>query len=570
MSIKGQSFTAVNAIGALLNGTGIANYANSVSADFARTQLGNLIKQANTNLLDLLPDPGQEPGPLEISEDLYNTFQGLGQNANQGSGAFSGTVPEQFIDLLGDSVLTDRIKTQANRLYGDNLFQFSQTINVASGISFNSRDIFPVVQQGSNTVFGIPAAIERQSLAEFDQNSFSLGASVHDSGSLTINGYNSLVLQDQDLAVLGQQLLDLGKSMDLTKPQFFGNPGQICKTIMFLEVGSLIQLDVALASQGLANVDISELDNDRYNEKCLQALAQITNPESLRVVKELLDVTNIQIKQFVDFADYTKLFPNYNVIAADTLEDFQRLLVNLELGQVVNAEQLGNILVNLEIPVMPTRGNSKNVLDPESISVLDSKYNLNGQPIGISDILGSVAGIGIKEPVQNYNAVLDQMSEQGELDTLIAGMQAIVDACSPTGEGPEQVTPAEQLPQAFADYTNLLVTFMQGTNLLRDSAVEIYKTIAQQIHTELAIESRGFDLYLENRSNDINNARTIITSLPAFTQTKDIDFFKGLAQNAIQQGDSTGELVDAAITEVQNKRQMDSQNIRFLGGVQQT
>ena len=149
-------------------------------------------------------------------------------------------------------------------------------------------------------------------------------------------------------------------------------------------------------------------------------------------------------------------------------------------------------------------------------------------------------------------------------------MQSIIDGCTPTEEGETEITPAEQLPDRFATYTDLLSTFMQGENIIRDQAIVLYKSIAQQIHTELTIEARGFDLFLENRSNDINNAKTIITSLGAYTETEDIAFFKGLAENAIQQGDTTGELVNAAIVEVQNKRKMDSQNIRFLGGVQQT
>ena len=570
MSIKGQSYTAINAIGALLNGTGIANYSNSVGADFGLSQLGSLIKQANASLKELLPPIDQEPGPLQISHSLYNTFKGLGQNTAQGSGAFSGTVPEQFIDLLGDAVLTDRIKEQANRLFGNNLFQFSQTISVASGISFSSKDIFPTTQQGKNTVFGIPNAIQEKNLSSFDSTKFSLGEPIKDSSSMTMNGYNSLVNTDTSLSILGQQLMDLGKSMDITRPQFFANPGQICKTIMFLEVGSLIQLDIALANQGLANVNISELDDNIHNTKCLAALEQISNPESIRIVKELLGVKNQQIKSLADFSEYTKIFPKYSVIAADNLQDFQKLLSKLELGQAVNAEQLGSILLDLEVPQMPTRGNSTQVLDPNLTSIIDSKYNLNGKPIRIGDILGSVAGVGIREPIKQYNKLLDQLYTDGSINSLIAGMQSIIDGCTPTEEGETEITPAEQLPDRFATYTDLLSTFMQGENIIRDQAIVLYKSIAQQIHTELTIEARGFDLFLENRSNDINNAKTIITSLGAYTETEDIAFFKGLAENAIQQGDTTGELVNAAIVEVQNKRKMDSQNIRFLGGVQQT
>ena len=95
-----------------------------------------------------------------------------------------------------------------------------------------------------------------------------------------------------------------------------------------------------------------------------------------------------------------------------------------------------------------------------------------------------------------------------------------------------------------------------------------WETIAAKCALEKSIEAK-FNLFLNERTGESNFAVGFISSVERIAQnTNDRTFLYGLANAAINAGDSTGEYVHAYTSEVVNYNNTINNDARFSGGVQ--
>lgn len=567
MTIQTPSFNGINALATLMNGTGLANYGKTIGGKFS----GNAYYAKILEMFSVVGGAGADPDDLtfdpqvDVAENTIGILATLGNNREFGSGAFTTVVPGPSTSI-GTGHLHNAVQAHTSRLFGANALFMAQTIQNATGIVSNSRKLEPILSQSRNTFFG--ADPSENDVTAYNSNNFYLGKTINNPIDMTLNGYNSLVTSNDSLQSAANDFTALGTAFNIAKPNTFGNPGQLCQAIAELEFASLIQLDVALINQGLAGVPIGDLDLPEYNNQVSAALAEITNREAVRVTKEMLNITNTQIVKLSDVTDFNKLFPNNNVFIANTLEELQQDLTGLELGEFKTSVQFGTFLGTLLVPRMPSRGNENRPAQGNNIDTVANVYLYQNRSLDLSDIMGSVGGIGIADAVDAYKTAIDKLYNEGTLTALYDAAQEVIDAAQDTYISPDEKNTF--VVARLDDFTAELVALHSKENINRTitDAVVAWETIAAKCALEKSIEAK-FNLFLNERTGESNFAVGFISSVERIAQnTNDRTFLYGLANAAINAGDSTGEYVHAYTSEVVNYNNTINNDARFSGGVQ--
>ena len=568
MTIQAPSFNGINALAALMNGTGLANYGNTIGGKFS----GNAYYAKILEMYSVVGAAGADPDDLtfdpqvDVAENTIGILATLGNNREFGSGAFTTVVPGASTSI-GTGHLHNAVQAHTNRLFGASSLYMSQAIQNATGIVSNSRKLQPILAQSGNTFFGADPA--ENDVTAYNSANYYLGDTINNPIDMTLNGYNSLVTSNDSLQSAANDFAALGTAFNIAKPDTFGNPGQLCQAVAALEFASLIQLDVALINQGLAAVSIDDLDLPQYNQQCTAALESITNREAVRVTKDMLGITNTQIVKLSDVTDFNKLFPNNNVLVADTLEELQQDLIGLELGEFQTSAQFGTFLGTLLVPRMPSRGNENRPVQGNNIDTVANVYLYQNRSLDLSDIMGSVGGIGIAESVDAYKTAIDKLYNEGTLTALYDAAQEVIDAVQDTYISPDEKNTF--VVARLDDFTAELVALhsKENINSTITDAVVAWETIAAKCATEKSIEAK-FNLFLNERTGESNFAVGFISSVERIAQNaNDRAFLYGLANAAIDAGDSTGEYVHAYTSEVVNYNNTVNNEARFSGGVQQ-
>ena len=568
MTIQSPSFNGINALSALMNGTGLANYGNTLGGLFSGNAYYAKILEMYSVVQGLAVDPDDVAFDelTDIPNDTVNTLATLGNNREFGSGAFTTVVPGPSTSI-GTGHLHNAVQAHTNRLFGLNSLYMSQAIQNATGIVANSRKLQPILAQTRNTFFGADPA--ENDVTAYNSANYYLGDTINNPIDMTLNGYNSLVTSNQSLQSAASDFKALGTAFNIAKTDTFGNPGQLCQAVAELEFASLIQLDVALINQGLAAVSVDDLDLPQYNDQCKAALESITNREAVRVTKDMLGITNTQIVKLSDITDFDKLFPNNTVLVANTLEELQQDLIELELGQLQTSVDFGTFLDTLLVPRMPSLGNENRPVQGNSIDTVANVYLYQNRSLDLSDIMGSVGGIGIAQSAGVYKTAIDKLYNEGTLTALYTAAQEVIDAAQDTYVSPADKNTA--VVSALDTFTGELVNLhsKENINSTITDAVVAWETIAAKCATEKSIEAK-FNLFLNERTGESNFAVGFISSVERIAQNaNDRAFLFGLANAAIDAGDSTGEYVHAYTSEVVNYNNTVNNEARFSGGVQQ-
>ena len=566
MTIQTPSFTGINALATIMNGTGLANYGNTIGGKFS----GNTYYAKILEMFSVVGAVGADPDDLtfdpqvDVAENTIGILATLGNNREFGSGAFTTVVPGASTSI-GTGHLHNAVQAHTSRLFGANALYMAQTIQNATGVVENSRKLQPILAQSTNTFFGSNPA--ENDVTAYNSSRFYLGKTINNPIDMVLNGYNSIVVNN-NFATAASDFIGLGNAFDLKKPATFGNPGQLCQAVAELEFASLIQLDVALINQGLAGVPIGDLDLPEYNDQVSAALAEITNREAVRVTKEMLNITNPQIVKLSDITDFDKLFPNNSVLVANTLQELQQDLLDLELGEIATSLQFGNFLNTLLVPNMPSRGNETNPVLANNNKTVSDVYLYQGRSLNLDDILGSVGGIGIADAVNAYKTAIDKLYSEGTLTALYDAAQAVIDAVQDT-----YITPDEKntfVVAALDDFTAELVALhsKENINSTITDAVVAWETIAAKCALEKSIEAK-FNLFLNERTGESNFAVGFVSSVEGrlALNAADRTLLYGLANTAISTGDSTGEYIHAFITESANYNSTINNQAKFAGGV---
>lgn len=567
MTILTPSFTGINALASLMNGTGLANYGNTIGGKFSGNAYYAKILEMFSVVGSFASDPDDPAFDelTDIAQNTVNILATLGNNREFGSGAFTTVVPGPSTSI-GTGHLHNAVQAHTSRLFGANALYMSQAIQNATGVIENSRKLQPILTQSSNTFFGADPA--ENNVTAYNSANYYLGNTINNPIDMVLNGYNSIVTNNNNLQSVATDFIALGTAFNIKKSDTFGNPGQLCQAIATLEFASLIQLDVALINQGLAGVPIDDLDLPEYNEQCSAALSEITNREAVRVTKELLGITNTQIVKLADVTDFNKLFPNNSVLVANTLQELQKDLTALELGEFTTSIQFGNFLSTLLVPNMPSQGNENRPVQGNNINAVADVYLYQNRSLDLSDIMGSVGGIGISESVDAYKTAIDKLYSEGTLTALYNAAQAVINAAQATYVSPSEKNPA--VVAALDTFTTELVALhsKENINSTITDAVVAWEIIAAKCALEKSIEAK-FNLFLNERTGESNFAVGFISSAERLAQNaNDRAFLFGLANTAIASGDTTGEYIHAYITESINYNSIVSNQARFSGGVQ--
>lgn len=566
MTIQTPSFAGINALATIMNGTGLANYGNTIGGKFSGNTYYAKILEMFSVVGGFAGDPDDAAFNTEtnIGQATVNILATLGNNREFGSGAFTTVVPGASTSI-GTGHLHNAVQTHTSRLFGANALYMAQAIQNATGVVENSRKLQPILSQSSNTFFGSNPA--ESDLTAYNSNNFYLGKTINNPIDMVLNGYNSIVI-DNNFATAASDFIGLGNAFNLKKPTTFGNPGQLCQAVAELGFASLIQLDVALINQGLAGVPIDDLDLPQYNDQVSAALAEITNREAVRVTKDMLNITNTQITKLSDITDFDKLFPNNSVLVANTLQELQQGLQDLELGEITTALQFGNFLNTLLVPNMPSRGNETNPVLANSNKTVSDVYLYQGRSLNLDDLLGSVGGIGIADAVDAYITAMNKLYSEGTLTALYDAAQAVIDAGQDTYTAPDEK--GTFVVAALDAFTTELVALISKENINSKitDAVVAWETIAAKCALEKSIEAK-FNLFLNERTGESNFAVGFVSSVEGrlALNATDRELLYGLANTAISTGDSTGEYIHAFITESANYNSTINQQAQFVGGV---
>ena len=568
MTILTPSFTGINALASLMNGTGLANYGNTIGGKFSGNAYYAKILEMFSVVGSFASDPDDPAFDelTDIAQNTVNILATLGNNREFGSGAFTTVVPGPSTSI-GTGHLHNAVQAHTSRLFGANALYMSQAIQNATGVIENSRKLQPILTQSSNTFFGADPA--ENNVTAYNSANYYLGNTINNPIDMVLNGYNSIVTNNNNLQSVATDFIALGTAFNIKKSDTFGNPGQLCQAIATHEFASLIQLDVALINQGLAGVPIDDLDLPEYNEQCSAALSEITNREAVRVTKELLGITNTQIVKLADVTDFNKLFPNNSVLVANTLQELQKDLTALELGEFTTSIQFGNFLSTLLVPNMPSQGNENRPVQGNNINAVADVYLYQNRSLDLSDIMGSVGGIGISESVDAYKTAIDKLYSEGTLTALYNAAQAVINAAQATYVSPSEKNPA--VVAALDTFTTELVALhsKENINSTITDAVVAWETIAAKCASEKIIEAK-FNLFLNERTGESNFAVGFVSSIEGRLALNDSDraFLYGLANTAIDTGDNTGEYIHAFVTESANYSSIVNNQARYAGGAQ--
>ena len=231
--IRTPSFTGINTVAALMNGTGLANYGNTIGGKWSSNTYYAKVLEMYSVLLVNVGDPGT-PGYdalTDVDRELIESLQTLGNNREFGSGAFSTVVPGPSTSI-GTGHLHNAVQAHTSRLFGANALFMTQAIQNATGIVENSRTLQPILSQARNTFFGSNPA--ENDITAYNSSHYYLGKTINNPIDMTLNGYNSIVV-NYNFATVGSDFVALGNAFDLSSPATFGNPGQLCQAINNLE-----------------------------------------------------------------------------------------------------------------------------------------------------------------------------------------------------------------------------------------------------------------------------------------------------------------------------------------------
>jgi hypothetical protein len=569
MALQGISFVGINTVASIMNGNGLGDYGLQAGSRISANSFYAKILAMYDAVKDVsgVATDDASFNPLTMCDPAVNdTLQTLGNNREFGSGAFTTVVPGPVTSTIGTGHLHNRLGVHTSRLFGTNSLFCVQAIQNTIGHVQNSRDLHTVVDQAKNTFFGADPAGNDVSL--YDASKYFLGATVNNPVDMVLNGYNSIVHTNTSLSTVAADFSALGKAYSMESVTTFGNPGQLVQAINNEGIASVVQLDIALINQGLAQVAISDLDDPVYNDQCSAALENIVNKEAVRVVKSMLGVTNTQIQTMKDLLTFEVLFPNHSLLKATTIQELQIDLEKLELGAVKDSGEFGTLLASLLLPTMPSRGNEGRPVTDNARNTIQSHYSYQGRALNLADFFGSVSGYTLRTPVNNYIAALDVLDTAGDLTALKDAADEVTAATTATYTSPNTKTGGINVKLDL--FTAELVSLIAKENINNNitTAITAYETIANTLANEKTLENR-FNLYLNDRMDDKNFAVGFTGLLQTITtNSEDKDMMLAFATTAIENGDSHGEYLSAYISEINNITVVDNKQVRYLGGVQ--
>jgi len=571
------SYLGTMAVGAMEQDTGFAPATNGIAPKLRGAGNNNNAKVAEAR--EITPDTAQ--------------IDALCNRDISGSGAFTGVVPEIYTSTVGAGIGADRLKAHGTLVFGATPKQMAQSFFTSQGLTSTSKQLAPTLSKLRDGVFfdKMPGLDSFVYPADGVFPNY-LGSGYPDYQSVVTNGISTLVKTAtvENFQLLASDIINLGSAFDLSDIANFGNPGQVIGTINTANGLGITGLNVVLAHVGINPDAIYNLGLDIYNEVMQVVLNSVTTPELINNAQTLLGTSINNMESIGSYTDFDKIFINSkDIVTFSTMAEFREALQAVELGRIETLAQLGSYINSVEPATLPTIGNASVFTNADYINTMIAKFLGGTGPydsILLSDMIGSLGGVGISTPADEYIAAMNKLYSAGSLTSiqthltqLVAGLGGAY-TTGPVGpdntytiNDPELDPISGDEAPPYASYQNAKIgqieadcsALMSQRNVNSDiqSAIDAWDTVFKKVFDEKEFQSRvdmGFDI---RTSYSDNSYGFIIGLRGTMDQYNKAPIINGMVNQAIDQGDIGGEYMRAYIKELENKLSADAFDIRW-------
>ena len=518
--------------------------------------------------------------PLLQLTSQVDSFSSIGSAFDLGSGSITGLLGTGFESIGGQS-FADGLANHAGELFGSSSLQAIQSMAGAEAFSAMSMDIAGPVANALTGQFGAAASSITKALPIDGNFGNFLGSAIPDMNAMVTNGLTNFMPNNQ-IANFAGEMENLGSAFDMGDMANFGNPGQVVGNLINQGAGGITGIDAALSQVGFDSNAVANLGSSQYNDILNDAMSRITNPEMIVNAQAMLGTNIPNMTSMADFTNLSKIMPaSFASMVPDTIEQFRDEIRAVDIGSISRPKDFGGLISNLQAVDLNIIKDYTDVIDPEAAAEIASSF-LGGtgmnNSVSVTDIMGSVGGVGIKVPATAYAKAMNEMSELGaftEFNTINAQLQAgiagsytsgskvydtdvITDPAGITHETLDSFVAAKKGQLEAAVQT--IASGASGTSAepwsgAFGTAKSSYTAMQNKILSE-DLHAAKTDLHLAFRNTSKDHAYTFISGLT--------DKVSDPATLALIQGMNEGEAdtkwkeyMKGAIAEAQNINQMD-------------
>ena len=566
--------------GGLANAAGpISSAISSVAPVAAQVASVSSLASVTTALPSVAAIVSDGGNPLaSVTSGLSGAMNSIGAATSLGSGSITGVIGSGF-ESIGGTSFAGGLTSHAGELFGSGPLQMIQTLGGAEAFSAISTDIAgPMANALTGQFGGAISSISKALPVDGNFGNF-LGSAIPDMNALVTNGLTNFM---PNLAIPGfaGDLVNLGSAFDLGDLTNFGNPGQLVGNLLNQGAGGITGLTTALGDVGLDTNVIANLSSSEYNDVLNDAMSRITNPEMIANAQAMLGSNIPGMTSMADFTDLSKVMPtSFNDMIPNTIDQFREEIQAVDIGSISKPKDLGNLVGSLQTVSFDAIKDFTDLVDPDAAVQIASDF-LGGtgtnNAVTVTDIMGSVGGVGIKAPNTAYQTAMAEMNELGAFDTyntLQAQMQAGIAGSYTTGAGTYGVDTIEDPGGVSHDDLDSFVSTkisqieVEVSNIANNStysgafgtAKSNFTTMQNRILTE-DINQAKTDLHLAYRNNAPDNAYSFIAGLTDRVADPDkLSLIQGMTD--ANPNNKWKEYMQGATAEAQNINQMEAYGI---------
>jgi len=518
--------------------------------------------------------------PLLQLTSQVDSFSSIGSAFDLGSGSITGLLGTGFESIGGQS-FADGLANHAGELFGSSSLQAIQSMAGAEAFSAMSMDIAGPVANALTGQFGAAASSITKALPIDGNFGNFLGSAIPDMNAMVTNGLTNFMPNNQ-IANFAGDMENLGSAFDMGDMANFGNPGQVVGNLINQGAGGITGIDAALSQVGFDSNAVANLGSSQYNDILNDAMSRITNPEMIVNAQAMLGTNIPNMTSMADFTNLSKIMPaSFASMVPDTIEQFRDEIRAVDIGSISRPKDFGGLISNLQAVDLNIIKDYTDVIDPEAAAEIASSF-LGGtgmnNSVSVTDIMGSVGGVGIKVPATAYAKAMNEMSELGaftEFNTINAQLQAgiagsytsgskvydtdvITDPAGITHETLDSFVAAKKGQLEAAVQT--IASGASGTSAepwsgAFGTAKSSYTAMQNKILSE-DVHAAKTDLHLAFRNTSKDNAYTFISGLTdKVSDTATLALIQGM--NEGEADTKWKEYMKGAIAEAQNINQMD-------------
>jgi hypothetical protein len=573
------------AMGGMSAGGGFGNMGNQLSGSLAGIDgPASAFAQASQTGITFANDAA-----ASLSSSGLNSMLSGGAADFLGNGSILGSVGESFGSTLSSGSFFDTLGAHTAEIFGGSPIKMVQAISSSDAFSSISSQIAPNLDFALGAEFGSSISALQNILPTNEIGSF-LGESIGDFQGIVTNGFSYLEdFGSGAMDLIGADLTAMGDLFNVNDLPNFGNAGQIIGNIIKKGGEDLTGIRAALAAQGVDINQVVGLASSTFNADFSNVLGYIDSAENIGNIAKVLDFTG-DTSGFTSARDFTKfdkvMQQSAGNVRFDSFEAFADSLQRIELGQIATPKQLGQLVKTITTVDLPTIFNSTSPMDGNALAQLTNDFLGGTGPNGsitLTDMIGSVGGVGITENANAYKTAMKALNATGKLapitavvnkyNGLFAGTYTSEEGDPLRYTDPDTGVAHETMDSFVSAVSGQVDTAMYALNssASADSVLSsglstikgLYNNMQKKVSDEKTFQAKT-DLQLSLRNNNKENSFYFMQSLDNFSidPTK-APLIEGMIQAGIDSGDKYSEYMRLAHTENINNEVMQPLGIRW-------